>query len=272
MTWAEVYHRLEQMPTAHCYGVPRGGQVVAGLLGSAVETPEAADAIVDDIIDSGRTEAKWKGLYPEKPFVALVDKRKEQLGWVVFPWERETLDDIGENITRILCYIGEKPDREGLLDTPQRVVKSWQTLYGGYNQSPAEILARQFDAKGYDEMVVLKDIEFYSTCEHHMIPFFGKAHIGYIPNGKIVGISKLARLLECYARRLQVQEVLTKQIAHSINDILRPKGVGVVIEAQHLCMLARGVAKQNSVMKTSCLLGALLEKGPARAEFFDLIK
>jgi len=176
-----------------------------------------------------------------------------------------------QNIKDIISAIGDDPYREGLIDTPSRVVKSWKELYSGYNQSPEEILKRTFDADGYDQLIILKDIEFYSTCEHHMLPFFGKAYIGYIPNSRVVGISKLARLVDCFARRLQIQERLTKQIAEAINEHLNPLGVAVLIEAKHLCMISRGVSKQNSVMVTSELIGCMRNQ-EARNEFLKLAK
>ena len=171
-------------------------------------------------------------------------------------------------IRSMLSAIGEDPAREGLQDTPKRVVKSWSELFAGYDQNPAAILERDFAGGGYDEMIVLRDIELYSMCEHHMLPFYGKAHVAYIPNDRVVGLSKLARLVECFARRLQIQEKLTRQIADSIQDCLSPKGVGVIIEAKHMCMVARGVGKQNSVMTTSALLGKFRD-AEVRAEFFN---
>ena len=174
-----------------------------------------------------------------------------------------------QTVLDLLIHLGENPAREGLLSTPSRVVKSWKTLYGGYAQDPEDVLQTVFSAD-YDEMVVLKDIEFYSTCEHHMLPFFGKAHIAYLPEGKVVGISKLARLVEIYARRLQIQERLTTQIANSFMEIVEPLGCGVVIEAKHFCMVCRGVEKQNSVMTTSALLGQF-RVNEVKQEFFKLI-
>jgi GTP cyclohydrolase I len=175
-----------------------------------------------------------------------------------------------ESIIRsMLTAIGENPDREGLLDTPKRVVKSWRELFSGYDQNPATILERDFEGGGYDEMIVLRDIELYSMCEHHMLPFYGRAHVAYIPGARVVGLSKLARVVECFARRLQIQEKLTRQIADAINEFLNPKGVGVIIEAQHMCMVARGVGKQNSVMTTSALIGKFRDS-EVRAEFFNL--
>lgn len=176
-----------------------------------------------------------------------------------------------DNIADTIDFIGDDSSREGVIDTPKRVMKSWDELYAGYKQSPQEILERTFDSDGYDQMVILRDIEFYSMCEHHMLPFFGKAHIGYIPEKRVVGISKLARLVDCFGRRMQIQERLTKQIADAINDCLSPKGVAVMIEAKHLCMVSRGVNKQNSVMVTSELLGCM-RTNEARSEFLKLVK
>lgn len=176
-----------------------------------------------------------------------------------------------EAIVEILAAIGDDPSREGLKDTPARVVKSWGKLYGGYHEDPADVLKTVFVQGSCDEMVVLKDIEFYSTCEHHMLPFFGRCHIGYLPDGRVVGVSKLARLLEVFARRLQIQERLTTQIADALVAHLRPKGVMVVMEAQHFCMTARGVEKQNSIMVTSAVRGSF-EQPQTRAEFMALVK
>ncbi len=171
----------------------------------------------------------------------------------------------------ILQAIGEDPTREGLIDTPKRVVKSWNDIFAGYKIDPESVLSTRFDSDGYSQMVVLKDIELFSMCEHHMLPFVGKAHIAYIPGKKVVGLSKLARLVECFARRLQIQERLTDQIAHTIQEHLGASGVGVMIEAKHFCMCMRGVNKQHSVMRTSCLLGLIKESPSARMEFLKLI-
>jgi len=178
-------------------------------------------------------------------------------------------ESIIRSLYKMIKYIGDDPLREGVAETPKRVVKSWETIFGGYKQDPKNILKTQFVAD-YDEMVVLKDIEFYSTCEHHMLPFFGKAHIAYLPEGKVVGISKLARLVEIYARRLQIQERLTTQISEAIMQNLKPLGCGVVVEAKHFCMVCRGVEKQNSVMMTSSLVGNFRDR-LVRQEFFKLI-
>jgi GTP cyclohydrolase I len=180
-----------------------------------------------------------------------------------------------ENIVKqIIESIGEDPAREGLADTPVRVVKAWAHLTQGYSQSPADILSKAIFADisaEYDQMIIVKDIEIYSLCEHHMLPFFGKCHIGYIAQGRVYGVSKLARLVDCLARRLQLQERLTQQIAESLMQPIAAEGVGVVIEAQHLCMMMRGVAKQNSVMVTSAMLGSFRTEPAARSEFLRLI-
>jgi len=178
---------------------------------------------------------------------------------------------ITEEIKRIIEIIGDNPKREGLLETPERVSKSYKELFSGYSGDPKNILSKVFTSDN-DEMVILKDIEFFSTCEHHMLPFFGRIHIGYIPNGRVVGISKLARLVEVYARRLQIQEQMTDQIADAIMKHLNPKGTIVVAEATHLCMRARGIQKQNSTMITSAIRGIFKSQHDTRTEFLSLIK
>jgi GTP cyclohydrolase IA len=180
--------------------------------------------------------------------------------------------DSKELFREILRRVGDDPDREGLQQTPARIVRSWNEVYGGYAQRAEEVLVTQFQAEQYDEMVLLRNIEFFSTCEHHMLPFHGKAHVAYLPNEKIVGLSKLARLTDLYARRLQVQERLTYQIATALQRVLRPKGVAVMIEAKHLCMCSRGVGKKDGEMVTSCLLGAFKENLASRAEFLALVR
>lgn len=185
-------------------------------------------------------------------------------------WEPEKLKKLGDHYYEILKLIGEDPQREGLLDTPKRVGKSMQFLTQGYDQKPEEILNAAMFKEDYKEMVIVKNIELYSMCEHHMIPFIGKAHVAYIPNGYITGLSKIARVVEAFARRLQVQERLTTQIKDCIQDTLNPLGVAVVIEAKHLCMAMRGVQKQNSVTTTSDFTGAFRRK-ETREEFIHLI-
>jgi GTP cyclohydrolase I len=175
-------------------------------------------------------------------------------------------------IVNLLELIGEDPSREGLQDTPKRVLKSYAKLFGGYDQDPKEILKTTFAGEGYDQIVLLDNIEFFSTCEHHLLPFFGKAHVAYIPRKRVVGLSKLARVVECFARRAQIQERLTSQIANALNEALDPMGVGVILEAQHFCMVARGVEKQGSVMVTSALTGVLKSDSKARSEFMSLLR
>jgi len=181
------------------------------------------------------------------------------------------IKNISEKYFSILETIGEDMKREGLLKTPERAAKALQFLTHGYDLNPAEILRSALFKDDYKQMVLVKDIEIYSLCEHHMLPFFGKAHIAYIPNGKIVGLSKIPRVVDAFARRLQVQERLTTQIRDCIQDTLKPLGVAVVIEAKHLCMLMRGVQKQNSVATTSAFTGEFLENPKTREEFMDLI-
>jgi len=178
---------------------------------------------------------------------------------------------IARAVREILAAVGEDPDREGLLETPARVARMYTELFAGLHEDPRTHL-RKFFSEQYDEVVLVRDISFNSVCEHHMLPFFGKCHIGYIPKGKILGVSKLARLVDMFARRLQIQERLSRQIAHGISDAIAPEGVGVVIEAQHLCMLMRGVEKQESFMTTSAMLGSFRREQPTRMEFLKLIK
>ncbi|MBX6379739.1 GTP cyclohydrolase I [Thermoflavifilum aggregans] len=185
-------------------------------------------------------------------------------------YEEKITSHLVENYRETLILLGENPDREGLKKTPHRVAKAMQYLTQGYHMDPKAILESAKFQESYSEMVLVKDIELYSLCEHHLLPFFGKAHVAYIPNGYIVGLSKIARVVDCFSRRLQVQERLTHQILDAIQDVLHPLGVAVVIEAQHLCMMMRGVQKQNSVTTTSAFSGQF-EDERTRAEFIRLI-
>jgi len=185
---------------------------------------------------------------------------------------KPTRKEAEEAVRTLIKWAGDNPDREGLLDTPKRVVKSYEEFYEGYQADPEEILKRTFsETDGYDEMVVLRDIRIESHCEHHMLPIIGRVHIAYVPKNRVVGISKLARVVDIYAKRMQIQEKLTAQIANSINEILQPRGVAVVIEATHQCMSTRGVHKSGAIMQTSHMLGAFREDKRTRQEFMDLI-
>jgi len=178
-----------------------------------------------------------------------------------------------ESLTKsLLKELGEDPKREGLIKTPLRVAKAWEYLSQGYNQNVEKLINNAIFSENYDQMVVVKDIEFYSMCEHHLLPFFGHAHIAYIPNGKIIGLSKIPRLVDMFARRLQVQERMTQEIANSLNDALNPRGVAIIIEAQHMCMQMRGVEKKKSYMSTSSMLGIFRTDNKTRKEFLDIIK
>ena len=185
-------------------------------------------------------------------------------------FDDETTDELADRVTDVLRLLHEDPEREGLVKTPKRVAESWQFLTHGYAMEPESILEAALFEEDYSEMIIVKDIEIYSLCEHHMIPFFGKAHVAYIPNGRIVGLSKIPRVVDVFSRRLQVQERLTLQIRDAIDDVLDPLGVAVVIEAQHLCMMMRGAEKQNSVTTTSAMSGEFMNQ-PTRAEFMRLI-
>lgn len=184
---------------------------------------------------------------------------------------REGLDQLAEHYKAILKLLGEDPEREGLQKTPMRVAKAMQILTRGYTQDPHKVLTDALFEEQYDQMVIVKDIDFFSMCEHHILPFYGKAHVAYIPNGKITGLSKIARVVDIFSHRLQVQERLTEQIMHCINDTLKPQGVMVVIEAKHMCMQMRGVEKQNSITTTSAFSG-VFESAKVREEFMNLLR
>ena len=182
--------------------------------------------------------------------------------------ENQALDAV----KTLIRWAGDDPEREGLRETPKRVIKSYKDFFSGYNLDPREILSKKFkEVEGYDEIIVLKNIRLESHCEHHMVPFIGTAHVGYLPRKKIVGLSKLARLVEVFAKRLQIQEKLTAQIANAIDEVLQPKGVGVIIEASHLCVATRGIHKPESRMVTSRMLGSFRNDQATRKEFLDLI-
>jgi GTP cyclohydrolase I len=279
--------RAESYDLLKVYPIPRGGIPVAYALlpyvhSTIVDHPAEADIFVDDLIDSGRTRARFMEAYPGKEFFALIDKTNAAptpanlAGWVVFPWEvtadgkDQSADDI---VVRLLQHIGENPNRGGLADTPRRVLKAWQHWAGGYGADIPGILKTFEDgAASCDEMVVVKDIPFYSHCEHHLAPFFGTVTVAYVPNGRIVGLSKLSRVVSAFARRLQVQERLTNQIADALQEHLAPLGVGIVVTARHLCMESRGIEQQGSTTITSALRGVMRDSASARSEFLALSK
>jgi GTP cyclohydrolase I len=188
------------------------------------------------------------------------------------PPPQPTREEAIDAVRTLIRWAGDDPDREGLLETPDRVVRSYREFFSGYGQDPKEILAKTFsEVDGYDEMIVMNDIRFESHCEHHMAPIIGKAHIGYLPNHRVVGISKLARLVDVYAKRLQIQEKMTVQIADTLQDVLQPKGVAVVVEAAHQCMTTRGVHKPGTTLVTSRMLGAFRKDAATRREFLAMI-
>ena len=185
---------------------------------------------------------------------------------------RPTREEAEAAVRTLIAWAGDDPDREGLVDTPHRVVRAYEELFSGYTHDPSEVLNTNFkDVGGYEDMVLVRDIPFYSHCEHHMVPIIGKVHVGYLPDKRVVGISKLARVVDAYAHRLQIQEKLTAQIANTLQDVLQPRGVAVVIEAAHQCMTTLGVHKSDVAMVTSRMLGAFRDNGETRREFLTMI-
>ena len=262
VSWSKIIEKASQLDQSlKYYGVPRGGQYIAALL-NPVDTPEEADVIIDDLVDSGVTKQRYNEKYPDKPFIGLFEPGEY---WLQFPWEINDAP-VEDNFTRILEYLGEDPKREGLQDTPKRYIKFMKEFL-----SPPEFNFTAFEGEGMDEMIVQTHIPFHSLCEHHTAPFFGHAHVAYIPNEKIVGLSKLARTVEYYSRRFQNQERITTQVAEKIQKELSPKGVAVVLKAQHLCMTMRGVKKHDTHTVTSKMLGNFKEDHKTRDEFFKLI-
>lgn len=260
------------------YAIPRGGIPAALAVArfmprmEIVDDPAQADAFIDDLIDSGTTADRWSNSRPGIPFYALIDKRDGyfQGKWIIFPWEggSDATAGVEDNVARLLQAFDPEPTRGGLVETPLRVAKAWKFWTSGYEQKAEDILKVFEDgAENVDQMVTVKDIPVYSHCEHHMAAIFGTATISYIPDGKIVGLSKLSRLANMFARRLQVQERLTNQIADALVEHLKPRGVGVVIRARHMCMESRGVNQQGHHTVTTALRGAIKDDAQARAEF-----
>jgi len=279
--WNEIIKKLEDIdiPQNVVYGVPKGGMIAAGFLRRAerVWDPKRANIILDDLVDSGKTRDIYLAKYPQARFVALVDKQTENINeWIVFPWEAdhpcaEDGDSVQQNLARLIQFIGEDPNRQGLQETPNRIIRAWQNeLFVGYQKNPEDLLTT-FGTDGYDQIILCKNIELFSMCEHHMLPFFGTAHVAYIPNKRIIGISKLPRLVDIYARRLQIQERIGEQVTNALMEYLKPKGAACVIQAVHMCMRMRGCQKQHSSMVTSSVKGVFFEDSRARQELMNLI-
>jgi len=277
------------------WGIPRGGVSAAMALVAAApahfeiaDRIEDAEVIVDDLIDTGATMRNVDALHPGKTLAVLyspvtskilpfhyygIDTSTLDFGWLVFPWEASVEASADDIVTRFLSFIGEDPNREGLKETPKRVIAAWGEWFAGYNQKPAEVLKAFTDgAESVDEMVLVRDIPVYSHCEHHLAPFFGVAHVGYIPSGRIVGLSKIPRLVDVFSRRLQVQERLTNQIADALAEEVMPKGVGVVLECRHLCMESRGIRRCGTSTVTSAMRGVMMSKPEARSELLSLVR
>ncbi len=197
---------------------------------------------------------------------------QRQIGQLNVIEQKQAIDNMSEQFREIITNLGEDPKREGLVNTPMRAAKALQFLTRGYRQNLDDLINKAVFTSDTDEMVIVRNIEMYSLCEHHMLPFIGKCHVAYLPQGKVLGLSKIARIVDLFARRLQIQEVLTKQVAETVLEAINARGVGVVIEAQHMCMMMRGVEKQNSTMTTSCMLGAFREHSTTREEFLRLVR
>ncbi len=266
ITWEEVFKRIKRLPSGSYYGIPRGGAIVSGLTGNPVAVPEEADFIVDDILDSGATSEKYKSLYPNTPLICLVDKQKENISdWVVFPWEKKADGELNDNVVRIIQGLGEDPLREGLRETPKRHIRYLKEFL-----NPKEFNFTTFKNEGIDEMIVQSNIPFFSLCEHHLLPFMGTAAVAYIPKGKIVGLSKIARVVDKFSRRFQNQERITHQIAQYMDERLEPLGVAVLLRARHLCMEMRGIKTYDTWTTTTCLKGSFLNENGTKAEFLQV--
>lgn len=267
ISWEEIKARITAFDSSKkYYGVPRGGAYLSAML-NPVDNPEKADIIIDDLIDSGATMIKYQKAFPGKPFIGLFDKIKEPYlsgKWLIFPWETEDAEiDIENHFRRVLQFFDDV-NREGLAETPKRYIKFLDEFL-----SPKPFKFTTFENEGNDQMITQSNIHFYSLCEHHLAPFFGTAKVSYIPNDKIVGLSKLARTVDWYARRFQNQERITQQVADRLMQELSPQGVGVQIDAHHLCMSMRGIQKPNAVTRTTALKGIYIEDR-VKKEFLEL--
>lgn len=269
ISWKEIKEIVKTWDKSlKYYGVPRGGQPIAALL-NPVDTPEEADVIVDDLVDSGATMKKYHELYPNKLFQTLIDKRHDEKykgKWVKFPWEEAGAIDVEEHMSRVIQHFDDG-NREGLKETPKRYIKFLTEFL-----NPPKFNFTTFNSEGMDEMIIQTNIPFHSLCEHHLAPFHGYAHIAYIPKDRIVGLSKLARTLETYSRKFQNQERITNQVATDLMEKLNAEGVAVVLTAQHMCMSMRGVKKHDTWTTTSRMLGAFKNDLNCRQEFLSLIK
>ena len=265
------------------YGIPRGGSAPAYAVSAAlnakgvenilVSRPSQADIFIADISDSESMLEGWCDKYAGKPLYTLFDEELDGLKKYVFPWEKQERENDYGIPLRLLEFIGEDTTRGGLQETPERFLKAWKFWTKGYDQNPSEVLkAFEDGAEDYDQMVLVKNIPVYSHCEHHLAPFFGVAHVGYLPNKRIVGLSKINRLVDIFARRLQVQERLTSQIASALQEELNPLGVAVILECRHMCMESRGVCQQGHSTTTSSMHGIFRTEQAAREEFIQLIK
>lgn len=287
VTWAELEIEADRIAetwrgkVGEVYGIPTGGVPLALMVAHRLNVPIASEftigratLLIDDLVDTGRTmlgygETGFRDAAFRKPWspASLCPNATEIDEWLWFPWEHDA-GDPENSVVRLLQFLNEDPTRDGLIETPRRVVKALKEMTSGYDKNISEILGVTFDVD-CDEMVVVKDIPFSSLCEHHMLPFTGTATVGYIPGTRVVGLSKIARLVDAYAKRLQVQERLTEQIADAMENYLDPIGVGVIINAHHSCMSLRGVGKTGT-MHTSALRGVMRTKPEARAEFLAL--
>lgn len=269
-------------PYLRVYPIPRGGvpafymtmtcEACPGVV--PVDNPKHADVFFDDIQDSGETRKRYAELYPGIPFIVLFSKVSTN-DWIVFPWETGDTEGTGieDNIRRILQFIGEDPTRQGLLETPARVAKAYAEWFDGY-QADIPALFKTFTdgAEDCDEMVIIENIPVESFCEHHMARFHGVAHVGYVPDGKIIGLSKIPKLVRAFSHRLQVQERLTNQVADSLQENLTPRGVAVVLRCEHTCMSSRGARVHGTVTTTSAMRGVFRDDLAARSEFLNLVK